>query len=193
MMLKPPTEFFPNTYLTLRPWSRSDAPALAAALHASEAHLRAWTPWVVDGRVPGLSLEQRLEKHAADFAAGTEWVYGIFGPNGEVLGGCGLYRRVGPRALEIGYWLAVNATGRGIATQASAVLMDIAFTDRDIEWVEMRIDPRNVASARVPQRLGFTLAETMLERGTELQVWRMSRGERDAAGAVSYSTSRESR
>jgi hypothetical protein len=65
---------------TLRAWSPTDAPRLRAALEASDAHLRPFTPWVIDGRVPGLSLEDRLARHAADFAAGVEWVYGLFGP-----------------------------------------------------------------------------------------------------------------
>src|SRR5438552_15751337 len=106
---------------TLRAWSTADAAALRAALEASDAHLRAFTPWVVDGRIPGLSLEDRLARHAAEFAAGVEWVYGLFSSDRrEVLGGCGLYPRVGPQAVEVGYWLAVGHTGRGLATRAAA-------------------------------------------------------------------------
>jgi len=77
MLLTPPPRLdLPD--FTLRAWSPADAAALRAALEVSDAHLRAFTPWVVDGRVPGLSLEDRLARHAAEFAAGVEWVYGLF-------------------------------------------------------------------------------------------------------------------
>jgi RimJ/RimL family protein N-acetyltransferase len=172
---------------TLRVWSVEDAPLLREALAVSDAHLRAWTPWVVDGRVPGASLESRLAKHAEAFAARTEWVYGMFSPDGTaVLGGCGLYPRVGPGAIEIGYWLSVLHTGRGLATEAAAVLTRLAFAAPAVERVEIRCDPRNVASARVPHRLGYRVEtnaaavpdEFAVDRATaDLMIWRLSRAE----------------
>jgi RimJ/RimL family protein N-acetyltransferase len=173
---------------TLRAWSPADAPPLRAALALSEAHLRAWTPWVVDGRVPGLSLEQRLAAHAADFSAGAEWVYGMFDSEGsEVLGGCGLYPRVGPNAVELGYWLAVGQTGRGLATHAAAALTRLAFESPDIERVEIRCDRGNTASSRIPARLGYRVMDprdaTADAFGTdlsELVVWYMTRSEFNA-------------
>jgi RimJ/RimL family protein N-acetyltransferase len=162
---------------TLRAWSVADAPLMRAALEASESHLRAWTPWVVDGRVPGLSLEERLARHAAAFASGEEWVYGLFDPDeAEVLGGCGLYPRVGPGAVEIGYWLAAAHTGRGLATIAADALTRIAFDRLGVDRVEIRCDPRNVASARVPRRLGYTTDESALSP-EGLMVWRVTREE----------------
>ena len=113
------TELSPPTTIdlgdaVLRPWTVADADRLRAALAASDGHLRAWTPWVVDGRVPGATLEERLAKHADDFATGVAWVYGMFSPDGshgsEVVGGCGLYPRVGPRAVEVGYWVCLLYT-----------------------------------------------------------------------------------
>ena len=156
---------------SLRAWTVADAGRLRAALDASDAHLRAWTPWVIDGRVPGLTLEQRLERHAADFATGTEWVFGMFSADGnQVLGGCGLYARVGPRALEIGYWLAAAHTGRGLATDAASLLTGLAFESPDVDEVQIRCDPSNAASARVPRRIGYRL-----DGGGALDVWRITR------------------
>jgi len=164
---------------TLRAWSPTDAPRLRAALEASDAHLRPFTPWVIDGRVPGLSLEDRLARHAADFAAGVEWVYGLFSPDGRgVLGGSGLYPRVGPDAVEVGYWLAVGHTGRGLATRAAAALTRLAFDAPTIDRVEIHCDRLNTASARVPERLGFRIADTTAPPGkAHLQFWHMTRAE----------------
>jgi len=174
MRLTPPPRLDLHDF-TLRAWSPADAGALRAALEASDAHLRAFTPWVIDGRVPGLSLEARLARHAAEFAAGVEWVYGLFSPNGrEVLGGCGLYPRVGPRAVEVGYWLAVGHTGRGLATRASAALTRVAFAHPAIDQVEIHCDRRNTASARVPERLGYRVVDAAAGKD-DVQFWRLIR------------------
>ncbi len=177
MLLTPPAELDLPGFM-LRAWSAADVTLLRDALVASDTHLRTWTPWVVDGRVPGLSLEDRLAQHAADFAAGTEWVYGLFSVDGaEVLGGCGLYPRVGPGAVELGYWLAFGHTGRGLATRAAAALTRVAFSAPTIDHVEIRCDRRNAASARVPERLGYRIVETEAGVPADLQIWRLSRAE----------------
>ena len=171
--------------LELRAWSVADAPALRAALAASDAHLRAWTPWVLDGRVPGEALEDRLARHAAGFAAGEEWVYGLFGVDGvEVLGGCGLYPRVGPRAVELGYWLAAAHTGRGLATRAAAALTALAFESPDVDHVEIHCDVRNAPSARVAERLGYRLVESSgAHTEPHLQLWRLERDDFERGAA----------
>ena len=166
----------------LRRWSPADAPLLRAALDASDAHLRAWTPWVITGKVPGLTLEERLARHAADWDAGHEWLYGIFSRDErEVRGGCGLHPRIGPDAVEVGYWLATGATGRGLATIAASLLTDMAFEPPHMQRVEIRVEPRNARSAAVPRRLGFAHRGQVEAHDTTLDVWAMTR-ERWAAG-----------
>jgi RimJ/RimL family protein N-acetyltransferase len=171
----PPALSLPNCRLAR--WTVEHAPALRAALAASDAHLRPWTPWVVDGKVPGLTLDERLARHEADFVGGREWVYGMFGTDGdEVLGGCGLYPRVGPGSVELGYWLAAGHTGRGLATQAAGALTALAFAHLAVDQVEIRCEHRNAPSARVPARLGYALADSATAWGApDLMVWRMTR------------------
>jgi RimJ/RimL family protein N-acetyltransferase len=177
--LQPPPPLRIDTpSFTLRAWSAGDAKNLRATLDVSDAHLRTFTPWVVDGKVPGLSLQERLERHAQAFDSGAEWVYGMFGSNGdEILGGCGLYPRVGPASIEIGYWLAVHHTGRGLATAAAAELTRVAFAADDIDAVEIHCAPTNVASGRVPQRLGFRIHRSEGNGTGEVIVWRLTRSE----------------
>lgn len=174
----------------LRALSPVDAEPLRAALAASDAHLRRWTPWVVDGRIPGLSLEQRLAQHAAKFDTGEEWVYSLSSLDGtEMLGGCGIYPRVGPSALEIGYWLAVGHTGRGLATRAAWALTEVAFTDPAVDHVEIHCDHGNTASARVPERLGYRVVEDATATPPrDLQIWRLSRAEFMARKSLARST-----
>lgn len=181
VMPTPPARLEASGFV-LRAWSPADAPLLEATLAASDAHLRPWTPWVITGKVPGLTLEERLARHAEDWQAGREWIYGIFtSDERELLGGCGLHPRIGPGAVEIGYWLAERATGRGVATAAASLLTSTAFGPPHMERVEIRVEPRNVRSAMVPQRLGFAHAGQVEAHGTTLDVWAMAR-ERWAAG-----------
>jgi RimJ/RimL family protein N-acetyltransferase len=168
----------------LRVMSESDAPALQISLEKSEAHLRPWTPWVIDGRVTGLTLEQRLAIDADAFASSERWVYGIFTTDGtEMIGGCGMYPRVGPRAVEIGYWVAASHTRRGIAHQATAELTRLAFASPEIDHIDIRCEARNEISARVASGLGYRMIEPSAtdvppvpgSESTPLQTWRMTR------------------
>src|SRR5690606_27441365 len=69
--------------------------------------------------------------------------------------------RIGPGAREIGYWVRVDQAGRGIATEATAALTRIAFEIEGIRRVEVRCDPANSRSRRVPEKLGFTHEGTL--------------------------------
>lgn len=78
--------------------------------------------------------------------------------SGEIVGSCALMARQGPGRLEIGYWVRSDRAGAGIATAAAALLTDAGFEIRDIEIVQIHHDAANVASGRVPEKLGYTEA-----------------------------------
>ncbi len=75
--------------------------------------------------------------------------------DGAIVGGTGLHRRRGPHGLEIGYWVAAARTGQGIATEVARLLTTAAFEVPGIDFVEIHHDRANVASARVPEKLGY--------------------------------------
>jgi len=149
--------------LLLRSWRRTDAAVFKEALDASLEQLRPWIPWS-HGEPSALdAIEERLARFERDFVAGAEWLYACF-PHDErvVLGGAGLHSRQGPGILEIGYWIRSSASGQGYATEATAALTRCAFERHRIASVEIRCDPANLASARIPQRLGFRLRERLV-------------------------------
>ncbi len=173
--------------LTLRRWRTTDAARLKDALEPSVEHLRPWIPWRIAEPAPVAELETRLARFAADFDEGREWLWAIL-PHDEsaVLGGIGLYPRgpVGRVAfadadhVEIGYWLRVDATGRGYATEAARAVLDVALALPGMTHVEIRCDPRNAPSAALPRRLGFRHARTLVQslatataEARELMVW----------------------
>ncbi len=82
----------------------------------------------------------------------------------ELIGGAGLHRRVGPDALEIGYWLRASRVGQGLATEAAAVLTRLAFERCGVIRVEIHVDPANTASLAVADRLGYVREATLRKR-----------------------------
>jgi RimJ/RimL family protein N-acetyltransferase len=58
---------------------------------------------------------------------------------------------------EVGYWVAADARGRGIATRATRAAAQWAFGSvPDLARVQLRADTQNIASNRVAEKAGFT-------------------------------------
>lgn len=149
--------------LVLRRQHPDDAPLINDAVDTSLAHLQASVAWAQTAPIPLPVLEARLAATAAAFDAGAEWAFSIFDrARSRVLGGVALHPAdaalralVGSGALEAGYWLRADSTGRGYATEATAGLIEVAFTRLGARRVVVCHDPANTASAGVPRRLGF--------------------------------------
>ncbi|MFO0840518.1 MAG: GNAT family N-acetyltransferase [Phycisphaerae bacterium] len=142
--------------LIVRCYDPADAPRVKIAIDASLDHLRPWMPWSRDEPKP---LEQhiaRLRQFRGKFDLGQDYIFGIFSRDErDFLGGTGIHARVGPQAIEIGYWVHVDHARRGIVTESTAALTRVAFECLKLQRVEIRCDPANVASAGVPRKLGF--------------------------------------
>jgi [ribosomal protein S5]-alanine N-acetyltransferase len=57
----------------------------------------------------------------------------------------------------VGYWVDRSMAGRGITPRALALVLDHAFAVMDLPRVEANIQPDNLASRRVVEKLGFRL------------------------------------
>jgi RimJ/RimL family protein N-acetyltransferase len=145
----------PTVGAALRRYESNDLDALFVAIEESRDHLRPFMPWADESRA-------QFETFVADSV--EQWK-GVADRNflivdtstGEPLGGCGLHARLGPHALEIGYWLRAGATGRGIVTAAARALTDAALAVDGVTRVEIHCDVANVRSAAIPRRLGYRL------------------------------------
>lgn len=72
------------------------------------------------------------------------------------IGSCTLYRfDARHRRAEIGYALHPDQWGRGLAGEAVALALDWGFRSLGLHRIEADIDPRNEASRRLLQSLGF--------------------------------------
>jgi RimJ/RimL family protein N-acetyltransferase len=155
---QPPERMPTASGAVLRRARPTDAEAFAGAVRESLDHLRHWMPWAVPVAAETPVQRDRLIMADASWAEGTDYEFAIL-PADErrVIGGCGLMRRIGPGAIEIGYWVHVDHTRQGHATAAARALTDAAWTLPDVERVEIHCDEANVASAAVPARLGYRL------------------------------------
>ena len=164
----------------LRCRDETDAPRFREAVDRSLEHLRRFMPWARDEPRPVEELAARIRDAREKFMRGEDWQFGIFSANEtRVLGAIGLHPGAAPGTLEIGYWLVQDAMGRGIATEATRILTNLAFTALGASRVEIRCDASNERSGAVPRRLGFVLEETRDEvyegRPRLGQVWARTR------------------
>ena len=150
-----------NDGVVLRRLTAADAAAVSRAATESLEHLRPWMPWATPEGTSFEAQRERLEGPASSWNSGSGYEYGMFLPDGTLVGGCGLHRRIGPSALEIGYWVHVDHTRRGIATAAAGALTGVGFSLRGIERMEIHCDEANLASAAVPPKLGYRLTGTI--------------------------------
>jgi ribosomal-protein-serine acetyltransferase len=152
-----PPEQIETDDVVLRRLTPDDAGALSAAATESLEHLAPWMPWATAEGTSLAAQYERLLGPATMWTSTSGYEYGIFLHDGRVVGGCGLHRRIGPSALEIGYWVHARFTRRGIATACAGALTAAGFGLRGIERMEIHCDEANVRSAAVPPKLGYRL------------------------------------
>lgn len=151
--------------LVIRPYDPRDASLLKDAVDRSLEHLRPWMEWTPDEPEPLDDVAQRLRSFRAQFDVDENWIMGIWvRDESRLLGGTGLHPRGGEGSLEIGYWVAADAIGQGIATEVTAVLARVVVELIGLDRVDLQIDPKNERSANVARKLGFTHEGTLRRR-----------------------------
>lgn len=163
--------------LSIRPYVVADEPALSAAIARSLDHLRPWVPFADREPVSRTERLRWIAQCAWERATGGDLNFGIFDEAGELVGGCGLHRRVGPGAFEVGYWVAVERSGTGVASEAVRQLVARAFAIPSITRLEIHHDERNPASGRVAEKNGFTFVRTRPDGANVMKVWELRRPE----------------
>lgn len=158
---------FATERLVVRCYEPADAEKLLSTLQRSREHLVPWLPWA--GEVPD-SLDlmlDRVRRFRGWFDCGTDFVMGIFSrEDGALVGGTGLHTRIGPDAREIGYWIAAGQTGQGLAQETCRGLVRLGFEHLNLARIEIRVNPSNLPSRRIPEQLGFHLDGTLRKQGS---------------------------
>ena len=148
--------------LTLRPLDERDTDA-HYAIFSDPAVARYWSsePWT--------DMAQAVQAIARIRAAdedGSELRFGIeLRETGELVGNCALHHFVeSSRRCELGYALGSAHWGKGYASEALRALLAHGFEVLDLNRIEADIDPDNIASGRVLEKLGFRKEGFMPER-----------------------------
>lgn len=163
-MITPPYRIV-TPRLVIRCYNPDDAKALETAIHASLDHLKPWMPWAHAEPEDFEAKVQRLRAFRGKFDLDQDYIHGIFAADeSRLVGGTGLHPRIGPDALEIGYWIHADEAEKGYATESTAALTRVAFEVAGVRRVEIRCDPANAASVAIPRKLGFAHEATLRRR-----------------------------
>jgi len=163
-MIMPPFKpvLIPTKRLTLRFLSETDLPAVYDIFSHPEV-MRYWStpPWtepsqaqdwlmnVQEGYQTGNALQLGIERRAGPVLVGT----------------CTLFQfHTASRRAEMGYALGRPYWGSGYMHEALQALLRYAFQTLELNRLEADIDPRNIASAKTLERLGFQKEGHLRER-----------------------------
>ena len=165
--------------LTIRPFVEGDAPAMAAVLGDTEvmrfsesgpldeAEVSNW----IDEQVKAYSLARYFGRWAICENAGSQAIgyVGLTQDEGrtaereaesaQAIGYVKLTQEeglTGAREAELGFRLARRSWGKGYATEVARAVVDDAFGAGRVERLIGIVDPHNVASVRVLQKLGMS-------------------------------------
>ncbi|MEV0004074.1 GNAT family protein [Micromonospora sp. NPDC050980] len=156
-----PTPTLRTARLRLRPVADSDADDLFA-LHSSARVLRYWDspPWRDPERAARfVAACRRMAEEGTGARVTVDRLC-----DGAFLGWCGLVRwNPEYRSASLGYCFDDAAWGQGYATEAARALLGWAFDTLDLNRVQAETDTRNLASARVLEKLGFLREGTLRE------------------------------
>jgi ribosomal-protein-alanine N-acetyltransferase len=148
--------------LTLRPLAAGDGPALFAIFSDPEV-VRYWSrsAWTAMSQA-----EDMLAAASEGYADGSALRYGIVVTGtGELVGVASLFAfQRDNRRCDLGYVLGSRHWGHGYVTEALEAVLDHAFAALGMNRIEADIDPRNIASQRVLEKLAFRREGYMPER-----------------------------
>jgi len=181
------TDIRVDSELTVRPFTAEDAEAFYDLISTNRVYLCMWMP--VFEHVHSVEDQRKgLEGLAALHSEG-DILGGAIDYRGRLVGGASVNGlNSDNRTAMLGYWIAEEFQGRGIATRVCSVLVDRAFEERAINRVEVRVMALNARSCAVAERLGFTLEGVLREsflcggRVHDLAVYALLASERTRSG-----------
>jgi RimJ/RimL family protein N-acetyltransferase len=149
--------------LRLRPWSPADRSAVER-MSTDPVMMRYITSGRIWSReeVDGFFDRQKANLETYGFCLGAL----VLKDNGEVVGISGLQPLDIPGEIELGWWVWKDYWGRGYATEAAREVIRFGFETAGLRRLVAVIDPPNIASIRVAEKLGLRFERTMSARET---------------------------
>jgi len=149
--------------LALRAFEAEDHAALLA-LHEREDVTRYLPFGARDAEAVREVLARKMAATGLDHEGGALELAATLSADGRLVGDVSLFHRsTTHRAAEVGYVFDPTFHGRGLATEATAALLEIAFDHVGYHRVYGRLDARNTASARVLEKVGMRREAHLVE------------------------------
>ena len=112
----------------------------------------------------------------------SQYGYGLFSvilkETGELIGDCGLEQMEDHDAAELGYDFRSDFWNQGYATEAATTVRDYAFHNLKLPRLISLIRVGNLASKRVAEKVGMTLAEEFTR--FDIRYWKYSLNNKNA-------------
>lgn len=147
--------------LVVRPPRTSDVAEIRRLLRANREHLAPWNPAPPPGEDPTSITEvsKAILRQRRDWKHGAGFVFMVAEREdpGRFVGKIALngVMRGAMWGAYLGYWMAADQQGKGLATEAIGAVVDFAFGPAGLHRVQAAIMPRNARSLRVIEKLGF--------------------------------------
>lgn len=142
----------------LRTFVETDAKALAELLQNNKFYWSIYEPLHRDEYYSEQTQQRKIMEGLRLAQENREFSFGIFEQQtGQLVGHISLYaiKRLPYSSAFVGYSMDQNYAGRGIATEAVALVLDFAFNKLNIHRIEAYVAPENLASVRVLEKSDF--------------------------------------
>lgn len=153
--------YLAGTHVILRPLESSDYESYKDVRERCFRWLAPWEP-TVDGAVMDTSSSpEHFQHRVTAFDRGaqfdTSYGFGVFLHDGIFIGEVSLGTIVrGPfQSAMLGYWIDEKYAGQGLIPEAIKLVLGYVFSALGFRRIEVAIVPRNEASIRVVEKLGF--------------------------------------
>lgn len=144
-----------DSAITLALLGDHHAEALLYLVNKNRVYLREWLPWV-DNMQSVQNFHDYIARCKKQQEEGTDYGYMIM-VNDKPAGRIGIhYIDKQNRTAAIGYWLHEEFSGKGIVTKACIALINLCFTQLNLNRVEIKCATGNSKSAAIAERLNFT-------------------------------------
>jgi [ribosomal protein S5]-alanine N-acetyltransferase len=157
--IPPTSQVIRGDRVLLRTPANADFPQWAKLREESRAFLAPWEPiWPADD-LTKLAFRRRLRRYLREIRNGTGFPFFVFSPDGDtLLGGLTLaqIQRGVTQSAVLGYWMGAPHAGKGLMSAAVRAVVGFAFDTLHLNRLEAACLPRNAASIRLLEKVGFT-------------------------------------
>ncbi len=158
--------------LRLTAWEASDSISFRAI--ASDPDVMRY---ITDGKpLPDEQAQEFVRRQIENFATRGFCMWKLLDrsrADTRIIGFCGLQPLIveGQSEVEVGWWLAKDCWGKGLATEAARTAMGDGFRRVRLRRVVAIARPDNLASLRVMQKLGMTYERDLIYKGVPVVLY----------------------